>query len=362
MIWKPKEKELTLEEAVALAKKELAPFWFGIGPQIAGVKANGKYAVYPLNTEFSKKSWLIMVVDPTDFFGEAGVLFAKEWFRRYGDLGLDILVVFTAPYSFLKVAENAQKYVERLDAEFMVAVDVEQAVAPALGAAQPPRVLLLHEGETHLNSGGVDWLKDAEISIQSYLRKTDPGLPLLTVFQPKIKTITKTARVEFGFEGETAAFPEPGFQLDKDGKRVGDFPAPKAGQEVPIDSKENNEKFSISLVGKWTQDKERIVTSDPNASLTFRSPFERVAFIAQSLSRTTDHPLVSLEIGGLAIYEAIAGEHISFQDDGKTVARVYKPELYHVLNGLPKTKRDITFKFEVSSDCPVALYGFRFGE
>ena len=43
MAWKRKEKKLTPDEAIALAKKELAPFWIGSEPLFAAIKNVGVF-------------------------------------------------------------------------------------------------------------------------------------------------------------------------------------------------------------------------------------------------------------------------------------------------------------------------------
>ena len=49
MVWKPREKELTAEEAIEQAAKELAPFWYGCSPLLAGILEDGIFLTLPLS-------------------------------------------------------------------------------------------------------------------------------------------------------------------------------------------------------------------------------------------------------------------------------------------------------------------------
>ncbi len=63
--WKKKEKALTPEEAIAAAKRELAPFWYNSEPLLAAVRTEAGASVLPLNSNFVQKSWAYVFVDPT---------------------------------------------------------------------------------------------------------------------------------------------------------------------------------------------------------------------------------------------------------------------------------------------------------
>src|SRR5581483_9150852 len=94
MVWKPKEKELTPEEAVAAAKKELAPFWHGSPPLLAGVLSPQGVTAHPLDPAFGAKSWLLFFLDPTDAAGESAFSYARELHRRYHQHNVGCLLVF----------------------------------------------------------------------------------------------------------------------------------------------------------------------------------------------------------------------------------------------------------------------------
>lgn len=100
--WKPKEKPLTEQEAVALARKELAKYWFGFEPLLAGIRSGEAFSAYPLDPEFSKRAWLFVFADPTTYAGEAALDYAREWQARYAQHGLGLIVIFRQPYQKLQ--------------------------------------------------------------------------------------------------------------------------------------------------------------------------------------------------------------------------------------------------------------------
>ncbi|MBI2712684.1 MAG: hypothetical protein HYX41_07525 [Bdellovibrio sp.] len=360
MIWKPKEKDLTLEEAVEMARKELAPFWFGKSPQIAGVYANGNYSVFPLNPDFSKDPWLILIIDPTQYSGEGAILYAKEWHKRYSELGLNFLLLVTATYKYLMKVELAQKFVEDLQADLTVAIDVEQALAPAFGVKIPPKIILIHQNKKYLEFNEGDWVEQTEILIQKFLRIKEPGLPLSAIYQTKQKMVFDVLRVEFGTKpklGTSFQFPEGIFREvpDSPGIQKGNFETSR----VPGDILHEEELF---VTGKWTRDAEKLSTSDPNATITFYATGGMVAMVAESLSTSSDHPIVIVEAGGLPLFESMAGQDITMDETGKSVVWVRKPGLYHLVNNATIKHRTITLRFGNVDVAPIGIFGLRIGQ
>src|SRR4051812_43129684 len=98
-MWKSKEKEISVEEATALAKQELAPFWFGSSPLLVGVFIDEKYIAVPLEESFNKKPWLLFFIDMTDFSSETLLLYSQEWHRRYHQNNLGVLMIAQPLYS-----------------------------------------------------------------------------------------------------------------------------------------------------------------------------------------------------------------------------------------------------------------------
>ena len=265
MIWKPKEKDLTPEEAVVIAKKELTPFWFGSPPLLAGIEHEGRSLIVPLNKEFIKKGWMIFLIDPTDFAGESAMLYAKEWYRRYNLNNLGFIIVLVPSYDYLRRPESIKKLIEREQISFPLVLDAQGALAHALSATTLPKIVLLDGGRVVQAYDGGEEFNEIEHHLQKFLRSTDPGLALLPLFAPKIAGVQNVGRYEFGYKPTMGApmivFPMPGFSIGEDNIRRAKFV-----HHRKANSDENGgdlDKFIIS--GEWQQYPEGITTSDPTA-------------------------------------------------------------------------------------------------
>lgn len=362
MIWKPKEKELTPEEAVAIAKKELAPFWFGSTPLLAGIEQEGASLVVPLSKDFFKKAWIIFLIDPTDFEGENAILFAKEWYRRYHLNSLGFVLVLVPSYDYLKRPESIQKLIEKQQIIFPLVLDAERALASALNATKLPKIVVLDKGKVIQAHDGEESFSEIEDRLQKFLRSTDPGLALLPLFFPKTGGVLNVGRYEFGYKTKMGIplmdFPAPGFAVGEDGIRRARFVDANSGS---IEHDEGSDKFIIS--GDWQQYPEGIATSDPTAYIQFLSPAQKVSLVAAPAGKVgLDPPRITVDVGGVSVYDAISGEDVKMDDNGETQVRVVKPLLYHLLVGLPKEQRKVGLRFPTAKRSPIALYGIRFGE
>jgi hypothetical protein len=363
MIWKPKEKELTPEEAVVIAKKELAPFWFGSPPLLAGIEHDGLPLIIPLSKDFFKKSWMIFLIDPTDFEGESALVYAKEWFRRYHLNNLGFILVLVPSYEYLRRPQSIQKLMEKQQMSFPLVLDSQGALAQALNATKFPKIVLLSKGQILQSHDGEEAFSEIENRLQKFLRSLDRGLPLLPLFFPKTEAVKDVARYEFGYQPKMGApmmvFPEPGFVTGDDNIRRAKFVVPKT--EGDDQDSEISEKFIIS--GEWLQYPEGIVTADATAYIQLMSPAAKVSLIAAPAGKPgLEPPRIGVDVGGLAVYDAISGEDVKMEDSGETQVRIVKPNLYHILVGLPKKQRKVILRFPNAKRSPVAIYGLRFGE
>lgn len=361
MIWKPKEKELTPEEAVAIAKKDLAPFWFGSSPLLAGIAHEGHSLIVPLSKEFIKKRWLIFLIDPTAFEGENAIFYAKEWYRRYHLNNLGFIIVLVPSYDYMRLPASIQKFMEKQQISFPLVLDAEGSLAHALNATKLPKTVLLDNGRVIQAYEGNQEFNEIEDCLQKFLRSTDPGLALLPLFSPRETRVLDVDRYEFGYKPKVGSplmvFPAPGFVMGEDNIRRAKFVRHREGNE----DGHGLSKFIIS--GEWQQYPEGIVTSDSNAYIQLTSPAERVSLIAAPAGKVgLEPPRISVEVEGRAVYDAISGEDIKMDDSGETQVKVVKPLFYHILVGLPKNHRNVVLRFSNAKRAPVALYGLRFGD
>ena len=353
MVWKQKEKELTPEEAVKMAKAELAPFWMGSPPLLAGVKNNGtKASAYPLDPTFAEQKWLLLFFDPTDQAGENALIFAKEWHRRFAGQELKVLAIMKAVYPFLKDPKALSQIARDMDLPFPLVSDANETLFPAFGVDAFPAVLLVERNRNVLKRTGLRWADGLELEMHGFFRSQDPGLPLLPPFVPHGKLHEDILRVEFG-RGHGGRFPVPGFGNIANGFGSGLFTAPRPPK---LGTGE------IYLSGKWIQDVDRIVTSDPKAELGIECSSSRFGLVAKSLSKTVEVPRVIIEAAGVPLGDVFSDEHLAFDEEGQSCIHVTEGQLYHVIQKLPAKSRSLTLRFPMAERVQVALYGMRFSE
>jgi hypothetical protein len=352
MVWKPKEKELTLEEAVTLAKRELAPLWSGSEPLVAAIRgAEGKRpAIFPLANQFSTVPRVFIFVDPTQPSSEFLLKYGREWAKRYQPNGCELLAVFRLPYTGLRQAQDFEGLMKKHPLGFPVAVDRDGLLAEALSADELPAVALLHKGKAVFVDH--DWRKPAEteLKLQKYLRESDPGLPLRPAHAVETEPPANETALEFG-RGRGAAFPAPGFQGDVQG-----FGAAKFADSIPAG---DLSKRAFHIHGSWIQDPDRIATSDPTAVLAFHAARKNVALVARCISTIGMSSKVIIEIEGRPVFDVFAGDSLQMDEDGNSRVPLESLQLYSILQNLAPDSRRVTFRFPAAREFPVALYGLR---
>lgn len=358
MAWKPKEKELSPEEAIALARKELEPFWFRSEPLICGVSSEAGIQAVPLDTTFPKHPWLLFFIDPTEFSGETVMVYAKEWYRRYSTHEVGFLVMFRPPYRFYRERPVVNQFIEHFGLTFPVAIDADGLLTQAFRVHESlPKLVLLDGQKIVFEAAGKNWREDSELQIQKFLRSRDPGLALSPPFIPARALPEDRMRIEFGYGAPSeraAIFPGPWVDAPR-GMKAAKF----AG--LRLDKMQPREIF---LSGNWIQDAEKIATQDPQATLGLTVPSSRFSLVAQSLAGQDqlDSAKISVEVLDKPAYDAVAASHLTLDDSGLALVRVREANFYHVIHKLPVREREVTLRFPTADRQAVALYGIRYGE
>lgn len=373
MPWKPKEKELTPQQAVEIARTELSPFWYGVSPQICGVQNEDDYILVPLDNDFVKKNWFIMFIDPTQYTGTLAVLFSKEWHTRYAVHHLHILLIMIAPYSYWENSELIRDYMYQNHLPFPLALDRDRTLSKAFGVDTPPQVILLSKGKKVFEFNSEEWSKQSEKHIQDFIRLQDPGLSMFPPFQAQKGAGTEDCfRIEFGFKPKLGV-PLPLANQTEAVREEEEYENPYAEEQKIKAEVTRYEYFfeeqkpnplnadKVFFVGHWEQFGETMTTKDPKAELYFISRGSAFSLIAQSLSKTVEVPTLIVELDGEPVYESVAGEHLTLDDTGSSVVKVRHTQAYQVVKDLPARKVEVSFRFTNADVAPVALYGMRFG-
>lgn len=335
MAWKSKKEELSPEEALELAKKERAPYWFTTEPIITASRTGNRFSIQPIDSEFSKKNWLIVFIDLTEYSSQTLLLFAEEWNTRFKENQLLLLIVVYPRYYFLTERGNIENLLERFIDVVPIVIDVDRSISAAFGASKLPKVVLFSEGKIFFEHSGDDRKKIVEPKIHEFLRRNDIGLPLLRFFEPKEPQLKNTGKLEFG---------------------------KNKGCELLSKRKPILTYGTVVIDGKWQQDAERVIISDPTTMLTFMNPSGALSIVAVPLKESREASQIIVEVNGLSVPESYAGKHLSFDETRTSIVLFREPGIFQIMVGLPKEEREVTLKFPNVDKVPLGLYCLSFGE
>jgi len=327
MAWKPKERELTEEEAVDQARKELKPRWLHADPLFTVLyegegqdeRTLGEPKLFPLDKSFRARRWLLFFFDPTSYVDRAFHTHLKDLVRRYGQQGLTPLVVLAGRPPFLLDLPQQIHFLRSLKAEWALVSDVEARIAKAFGLTQFPAVVLMDRGVLALQAVGPQELPGFEERLQAYLWKLEPGLPMY----PALPT--------------SGVLREELFRLDFDPQGVGPLKFSRPPGEL--------------IDGGY-------LISDPTLTVSFESPGPEVGFVfAPQSPEEVAHAVVESE--GMPIYDSYHGEELRMDDEGRTGFVINEAKLYRATRGLPDSFRKLVIRFPGADKMPLRWYGVR---
>lgn len=324
MSWfQKKEREYTPEEALIIAKQQLAPLWYRSAPLVCGTELEGKFEVQPLDPVVLQGTWIFLFAAVTDRGGEEMLAVYREWKKRYASLGVRFIVVFRAHFSLFLERKVLEEYLSSKGIEDPAFMDPDGALCRAFGEETYPRAAILHEGKIAGTAAGGAWLAGMETEIQRILRQGSPGLPLWPALQPAS--------------------------------------APPIVAERWVLTERSPDLAKVRLSGRWKLQDNRIVTDDPKAALDIESPRQSVVILAQSLHPERQSTRIHFHSKGSFYSDSFAGEDFSVDDEGRSGVLVGSPRAYAILKDLPAGGlRSTTFIFPNTRVSAMAIYGFEF--
>lgn len=325
MSWKSRTKELSPEEALARAKADFASYWFHSDPLIVPIKREGEVQAFPLTEEFRKGSWLIWFLDPTRLDFESALYYVRELNKRYGSLGLTSLLILRAPENASSAWVSAQgTQILSLELSFPCAIDPGGMLSQALGStSDAPSFLLMSQGAPVFACESLDALSSCDSSVQEFLRKSDPGLPLQRPIEPQKGLVQEVGTIRF-----------------------------KKGHRLPS---------HIEIKGQWTLDDAKIKTTDPQAEIMINLPGSELGIVAEALQADDVLCRVRIAFPGQPEFEEIRGEGIDFDADGVPYALATLPFLVKLLKQVPDRHRRVSIQFPEADRHPIAVHSIHFG-
>lgn len=355
MAWKPKEKELTREEAIALAKKELSRYWFGSTPLFAAIEKEGQRSLRPLDKKFEDGRWMVFVADPTHFSFDVCIPYIHEFHHRFHLNDLSFLVVLRSEFEFMRTERFISSLQRRYHWSFPVAVDAEGLITQTFGIKSWPFVMVSDRSQMVLEAQGLKELAALEPGLHGFLRQADPGLPLQSPFQLQEKLADDLRSFNLGI-GSTCRIQKGVFQVLKEDLEEGVFPSLTVPQRQEL-----LKEHDLVLEGKWLRDKDKLWTEDKSARLAIELRGTQLRILGQSTSKKNDSTKVLLESQELGIPEYQVGPDMGVDDEGKSGVRLDQPKLLHLINREDTQPMTILFRFPQAERAGAALYGFREG-
>jgi len=327
MVWKPKERELTKEEAVVQAKKEYAPFWLGMRPLfVAARSAAGQLPqLFPLDDKFKKENWLILFCDPFSFEGNTSLIFFQEWKKRYSDLGIQFIIIFSTTIALEKDAKKAMDTVFlKYYSNIPVVYDFDQSFMELFEVQQGSRFVLFSEGKLffsrHEKQPLASWYGVIEKEVQAFLRKQDSGLALL----PEYRITESVVQSQKVSTLSSALFKSKNGTWKRDGKFI-DHP-------------------------------DCVEVHENGSTITFKSKATCLAIVVRVIGKSGMAPRGLVEVDGRSVFDRYGDRDLQFDDSGNSFFQVAQAGLLRLAKELPAQEHEVVLTFPTAGSAPFIIY------
>jgi hypothetical protein len=318
MVWKPKERELTREEAIEEARKALAPFWYSSPPLFMASLVDSQVRIFPIDAAFEQKSWMVALLDPFSPQGVSALKFISQMHQRHTAHGLSTCVIFRSTYPFARDRDQLQAFLEDLRLPFPVTLDPDGQLHRGFEVSQPIGVSyrLYHAGVCQAKAEADVAPPSWESELQNFLRAQDPGLALrpavdATEYDIKMQGIT--------LKGGVASSP------------------------------------ALRVLGKWEEDRQGGFSLDPHSALELDLMDGDVFVLADKQGKTNLSGVIHVTLNGMSVVPEDRGESLVELEDGETGVKVKRARLFHLIQvnepkaGLQRLRLEACSKAEVKT-------------
>ena len=341
MGWKKKEKELTLEQALQLAKKDLAPFWLGSSPLFTAFEQDGAVKLFPLDEKLFRGRWIFFFLDATSFTFEETITIIENYRGQYESLGVQFLCIFQPPYQPLADPKTLELLLEETNLRRPWVIDHDGFIHKVYEVGRLPAAIFSEDRKVLVRSDSLETLPQFENELQRLLRKDDPGLPLLEPFSTSNILVRDKFRIEFG-------------------KKKSDMPL--------VRQKEVDDNFIpaddlVYLVGDWDKNEDEMMPSSPNAKIIFAIKNSSALSVFCSAAGTaSDRSRVSVELNDAPVFDSASGKDLVTDETGKTVLKILEPKNHLVLSGLSKERHVVQLEFLNPEKVKTKVYGIQISD
>lgn len=327
MVWKPKERELTREEAIDEAKKVLAPFWYNSGPLFMASPTSEGMRVFPIEDSFASGRWLVALIDPFTPMGVMALRHLKVLHSRHVPHDLSTVVIFRSGHEFARDRSTLESMLEREGIRFPCCLDSDGALHAGFSAQNlaESHFRLYDRSLCRISFSSAGLRPELELQIQGILREKDTGLALRPILQgADIKLISESMH-ELGGDSQ------------------------------------GTEKVNFTGSG-WIIEPRRRLAQSAECALEFEVTSGEVYFLVGPVGRSISTIKIPVSINGAPAYPEHRGENLQEDDDGRTVLVLKQARLLAALNlPLPTSTRTHRVRLEfpqATAENPIAIYSF----
>jgi len=257
--------------------------------------------------------------------------YLKEWYKRYHDLGLEIIGVHAPEFEFGKVEANVRLAMDKLGVVWPVVMDNDFKTWRAYENSVWPRELLVDAGGVVVHDqAGEGGYQKTEQTIQELLRKTHPKYdfpPLMQALRPT----DEPHRVCFRTSPELYAGSERG--------RLGNPEGYREGQVVEYkDPGKNLTEDLIYLSGKWLNREQFVSPLETAEVLAKKGPlpwlglnYHAKGVFAVIKPQNENGFKVWVKQDGKFLHKEAAGEDIKFDKESSYIV-VDEPRMYRLID------------------------------
>lgn len=321
---------LSPEQAMRLAKEQLAPDWHLSKPLAMPVPAaGGAIALAALDPGFNEGYWVIFLLDPSEFGALDWLRFLGAIAKRYSNLNVRVLAIFESKSKALLDGASVRALIERFSGKFPIHCDRSGYWKKALGLdGESTGAAILHQGKPVAALKGHE-IARIELIMPPLLRKEDPGLPLWAPFTISHMIPNHAQGIEFGTRtGQASGFSGSG--------------------------------AAVSWEGNWKIEEECLSPQDANCKLIVKTTQPILAIVARSLIAIATFASVAVSLDGNFFDESIRDEDVDHDPDGNPRVNIKDAALYRIGRKVP-AGATVVFSFPHPKNQPVGVIALRFG-
>ncbi len=324
MVWKPKERELTREEALEEARVALAPFWYHSKPLFMGSPTPEGIKIFPIENPFAEESWFVALLDPFSPIGTQALRYAKKLTERHFPHRLDSVLIFRSPHEFARDRTTIEALLEREKIRIATCLDSDGTLHSGFSVSDLEGVSyrVLDRGECKISEVGYAAPPQLERGIQEFLRHRDPGLAL--------RPLLETSSWQGSSSQSKVSFPSG--------------PSSVSG---------------LQFSGSWRDERGRRVASGDDAAFEISVIPGRIHLLAESLGKNHLAAEIRVQINGGPVYQELRGLDLEEADAGRTAALVRYASLLELLKASEKSTSslwNLRIEFPHAQEVPVAIY------